>query len=117
MKSPESHTRRTCSVDRHQQLEQFLRRTAPILAEACAFAQDQSAELGGTPWADKVIYRTSLLNRLIGTARWGIASEHLVMREDALGKCGMHCSTTYEEQNMGRFYWTIPAIGAVFTIR
>jgi hypothetical protein len=104
-------------VDRHQQLTKTLRRLAPILAEVCATAQAQSARLAGTEWADACIYRTSLLNRLVGTARWGIATEEMLNRDARVAECGLHCNTTYEQQNQGRFYWTLADLGVVFTIR
>jgi hypothetical protein len=94
-------------VDRHQQLTHNLRRLAPILAEVCAAAQDQSAQLAGTPWADAFIQRSSVLNRRVGTARWGIATDALLDREAQLAACGLHSSTTYEQQNQGRFFWLL----------
>ena len=104
-------------MDRHQQIIYTLRRLAPILDDVCTTAQEQSAQLAGTTWADAVIQRTSLLRRLVGTARWGIATDALLNREEEIAACGLSCNTTYEQQNQGRFYWLAPELGVVFTVR
>lgn len=104
-------------MDRHHQLMRTLRGLAPIFADVCRAAQDRSSQLGDSDWADRNIYRSAILHRLVGTARWGFAADGLLERETDVARHGMFCTTTYEQQNQGRYYWHIPDLGVVFTVR
>ncbi len=99
------------------QLIGFLCPVAPVFAEVCRAAQRDSALLEHTQWAADHIFRVALLNRLVGTARWGLAGDGLLARGDELAAHGLYASTTHEQQNQGRYYWMAPDVGMVFTIR
>jgi hypothetical protein len=88
-----------------------------VFSEVCISAQRKSALLEQSPWAVDHIYRGALLNRLIGTARWGFTGDGLLSRGDEVAAQGLYSSTTHEQQNQGRYYWIAPDVGMVFTIR
>lgn len=104
-------------MGREDQIKALLHRLAPVLRDVCETAQAQAAGLPGTDWAQDCIYRGALLNRLVGTARWGLAADGLVERRGELEREGLTCTSSYEEQNQGRFYWSAPQLGLILTVR
>jgi hypothetical protein len=104
-------------VDREVELKARLCRIAPVVAEVCDAAQRHADLLKGTEWAADRVARVALLNRLIGTARWGFAGDGLLQRREDLTGHGVFQSTNDAQHNQGRYYWNIPDLGVVLTIR
>jgi hypothetical protein len=103
-------------MDRDAELEALLRKLAPLFHKVSSDAQAQSAALRATDWCDTYVFRDALVNRIVGTARWGLGGDGLVAHNDELAALGVLCSCTHEEQNQGRYYWQVPPLGMVLTV-
>lgn len=101
---------------RQDDIEELLRRIAPLFLEIALNAQHASAELATTEWAREHLVRTAAVSQVSGTARWRIAGDGLVNRQAELPD-GIELSTTDAEQNQGRYFLRAPRLAVVLTIR
>lgn len=101
---------------RQQEIKSLLRDVAPVFRSIALEAQKDADELAKTDWAKAYIGREASLNQIMGTARWRMAGDRIVHRQGEL-PTGLELSTTYEEQNQGRYYLRAPKLGIVVTIR
>lgn len=100
---------------RQDDIEDFLRRFAPVCLRVATHAQSATTQLGASEWMHKTLPRTASANQVIGTARWRTAGDTLVGMPDL--PAGVEVSTTDQEHNQGRYYLRVPALGLLITIR
>src|SRR5919202_1260865 len=103
-------------MTQQEQIEDLLRRAAPLLLDIAEHAQFASAELGDTDWGRRYLARTASVNQVAGTARWRIVGDNIVRRQHEL-PADLQLSTCDEEQNQGRYYLRAPQVAIVLTIR
>jgi hypothetical protein len=103
-------------MTRQQDIKNLLRRVAPLFHEIALGAQADAAKFAKTEWAEKYISREASLNQIIGTARWRMVGDRVVLRQGELPD-DLEVSTVDEEQNQGRYYLRAPKLGVVATIR
>jgi hypothetical protein len=101
---------------RQDDIEELLRRIAPLFLEIAKYAQQASAEFGATEWTRRYLLRTAALNQVAGTARWRIVGDGIVSRQAEL-PASVQLSTSDGEQNQGRYYLRAPHVAVVLTIR
>jgi hypothetical protein len=101
---------------RQDDIEELLRRIAPLFLEIARYAQQAAAELGETEWGRAHLVRTATVNQVSGTARWRMVGDGIVTREAELPE-DVELSTTDSEQNQGRYYLRAARVAIVLTIR
>jgi hypothetical protein len=98
------------------EIEQLLRRVAPLCLEVSYEAQRETDGLRNSDWGRRNLSRSASANQVAGTARRRIACDNLVDRCGQLGGV-LEVSVTDSAQNQGQYYLRSTDPACVLTVR